>query len=240
MTPKQKLAAQRLTSLFENGTIKIQYAYAENLGDGRGITCGRAGFCTGTGDAYQVVKGYAKIQPANSLAQYLPELKRLNTAKKRDDTSGLKGFIAAWKREAKTQAFCKVQDGVMDDLYWNPSQTYANELGLKTALARAFIFDTIIQHGDDDDPDSLTSVLLRANAAIGGTPRTGIPENEWLTAFISARRADLAYCSEKSSRRVWAQSVGRCDTFSSIAATGNYALATPFTAVLDGRKFLIP
>ena len=236
MTPEQKRVAEQLTSLFENGTINIRYDYAENLKDGRGITCGRAGFCTGTGDAYLVVKKYAEVAPSNPLAKYLPELRRLNTAEHNDETSGLPGFIMAWKTEAKSRKFCDVQDGVMDDLYWNPSQKHSNELGLKTPLARAFMFDTIIQHGDNGDPDCLTALLVTANAAMGGTPKTGVPEKDWLSAFIRLRRANLAYCFEKSSRREWSQSTGRCDTFSSIAVTGNYALVTPFKAKWEGRE----
>ncbi len=236
ITPGQKRVAEQLTSLFENGTINIRYDYAENLKDGRGITCGRAGFCTGTGDAYLVVKRYTEIEPTNRLAQYLHELRRLNNAEKRDDVSGLRGFGKAWKQEAKSKKFCGIQDGVTDDLYWNPSQICSNELGLKTPLARAFMFDTIIQHGDGGDQDCLTALLVTANATMGGTPKTGVTENDWLTAFIKVRRANLSYCFDKASRREWSQSTDRCDTFSSIAASGNYALVTPFKAKWEGRE----
>src|SRR5690348_1229720 len=50
LTSVQKARAEMLTSLFENGTPVTQYAFAQDIGDGRGITAGRAGFTTGTGD----------------------------------------------------------------------------------------------------------------------------------------------------------------------------------------------
>src|SRR5437870_4798044 len=58
LTVEQKRRAEQLTSLFENGRIELQYSYAEDLGDGRGITTGRAGFTTADGDALEVVTLY--------------------------------------------------------------------------------------------------------------------------------------------------------------------------------------
>ena len=49
LTVVQKHRADQLISIFENGIPEIQYGYAEDLDDGRGITAGRAGFCTGWG-----------------------------------------------------------------------------------------------------------------------------------------------------------------------------------------------
>jgi hypothetical protein len=37
-------ARAQITSTFENSTLELQYDYVENIGDGRGITAGRAGF----------------------------------------------------------------------------------------------------------------------------------------------------------------------------------------------------
>lgn len=238
-SPNIKKIAETLTSIFENGTTRIQYGYAEDLDDGRGITCGRSGFCTGTGDAFLVVKQFSKIAPDHRLSSFLPELERLNTADDPSDTSGLDGFIAAWKSAARLKAFRGVQDHVTDLLYWVPSQRHADRLGLRTALARAFIFDTIIQHGDSDDPDSLGSLLEQTRGAIGGTPADGADEIKWLDEFIRVRRADLACCHEESSRTEWAGSVGRCDAFGKLVSDGNFALDTPFTVEWEGEKFLV-
>ena len=238
MTPLQKRAAEQLISLFENGTTQIQYAYAERLADGRGITSGRAGFTTATGDAYEVVKLFTAKIPDNPLAVYLPRLKEL-AEKESASVKGLKGYSAVWAQTAQTAAFCRVQDQINDRLYYRPSVKYANEIGLKTALALAFVYDTIIQHGDGDDPDGLAALLNGARAKTGGTPADGYDEEMWLTAFIKVRRACLAHAHNPATRKEWAESVERCDVVARIAKTGNYALQTPFAVTWDGDKFTI-
>ncbi len=238
MTPHQKQSAEQLTSLFENGTTEIQYAYAERLTDGRGITAGRAGFTTATGDAYETVKFFTAKVPDNPLAIYLPRLKEL-AANESASINGLKGYIAAWTQAAQTAEFCRVQDQINDKLYYRPSVKYSTELGLKTALAEAFIYDTIIQHGDGDDPDGLLALLKRTRTKTGGTPADGNNEKTWLTAFIKVRRACLAHAHNPATRKEWAESVERCDVFARIAAEGNYSLQTPIEINWYGDKITI-
>ena len=47
LTPDQKRRMYQLTSIFENSDVTLQYGYAERLHDGRGVTFGYCGFCTG-------------------------------------------------------------------------------------------------------------------------------------------------------------------------------------------------
>lgn len=227
LNPIQKNHADQLISLFENDTIVLQYGYAEHLNDGRGITCGRAGFTTGTGDAYDVVKRYTERVPNNKLAKYLPELKRLNTANNSGNVSGLKGFIKDWSSLGKDITFRAVQDEIVNKLYYNPSVAYSNNLKLNTPLARAVIYDTIIQHGDGGDFDGLPAIINRTNKAVGGTPKQGIDEKKWLAKFLDIRRSDLKNPANKSTKKEWSQSVGRVDVFKYIAAKGNYDLVGP-------------
>ncbi|HEX7974359.1 MAG TPA: chitosanase [Anaerolineales bacterium] len=226
LTPDQKRRAEALTSLFENSTQQLQYDFANSLGDGRGITAGRAGFTTATGDAYLVVQLYTERVQDNPLAAYLPELKRLAEAGSAD-VSGLGGFEGAWAQAAQDSAFRSVQDDVVDELYYQPAMKHADELGLQTALARAALYDAIIQHGDGSDPDGLPALLQRAAAAAGGAPAQGVDEKDWLQAFLKMRRDDLAQAFDPATRDEWAQSVGRVDVFSQIAASGNYDLHGP-------------
>jgi len=235
LTPTQKLLAEKLISLFENGVTTIQYGYAENLHDGRGFTCGRAGFTTGTGDAYEVVKRYTNRVPTNKLAPYLPELKRLNSARNHADVSRLTGFDKAWKSLGKDTTFRAVQDEVVDDWYYRPSASYASTAGLQLPLSMAVLYDTIIQHGGGNDPDSLSALIKRTNTAVGGSPQQGIDEKKWLSKFLDVRREDLKNPSNHSTQQEWAQSVGRVDVFKSIAASNNYALNAPI--VIDTSEY---
>lgn len=99
LSPAQKLRADMLISVFENSTLELQYAYAENLHDGRGYTAGRAGFCSGCGDLLLVAERYAKLKPGNALAKFLPRLRELARLAS-DSTKGLTGFPAAWAAAA--------------------------------------------------------------------------------------------------------------------------------------------
>jgi len=125
------------------------------------------------------VEIYSKKVPQNNLAKFLPELKRLKTEHSAD-TSHLRGYADEWKKAAHDPAFRAAQDQVSDHEYYEPSAKYADEVGLKTALARAVLYDSIIQHGDGDDPDGLPALLKRTEKAAGGTPKKGIDEKKWL------------------------------------------------------------
>ncbi|MFH7027560.1 MAG: chitosanase [Heteroscytonema crispum UTEX LB 1556] len=239
LIPDQKRRAEQFTSIFENDTIELQYDYVEDIGDGRGFTCGRAGFTTATGDAVEVVQLYTNNKSDNPLAKYLPELKRL-AKEESDDTSNLDGFENAWKKAAKDSAFRAAQDEVVDKLYYQPSAKRANDAGLKLALSRAALYDTIIQHGEGDDPDGLPALLKRTQKEAGGTPKTGVDEKQWLQAFLKVRRADLAHAYNEDTREEWAQSVDRCDALSAIAKSGNYDLNGPIHVKTPNHDATIP
>ena len=221
-----KRRAEALTSLFENGTTDIQYAYVEDIHDGRGFTAGRAGFTTATGDALEVIALYTMRVPGNALAPYLPRL-RVLAASESGSAVGLDGFAAAWSAAARDAAFRTAQDDVLDRLYFVPAMKRADSLHLTLPLARAALYDAIIQHGEGDDADGLPALLARTSKAVAGTPASGVDEKRWLEAFFTVRRADLAHASDASTRQAWSESVGRVDALRAVAATGNYELHGP-------------
>ena len=239
LTAEQKRRAEQFTSIFENDTIELQYDYVENIDDGRGFTCGRAGFTTATGDALQVVQLYTNKKSDNPLAKYLPELKRL-AEKGSANTDNLGGFENAWKKAAKDSAFRAVQDAVVDELYYQPSAKRADAAGLKFALSRAVLYDTIIQHGEGDDPDGLPALLKRTENQAGGTPKKGIDEKQWLKTFLKVRRADLLDPYNKDTKEEWSQSVDRCDAFSEILNNGNLDLRGPIHVKTPNHDAIIP
>ena len=117
LPPDAKKRCEEYTSIFENDTIELQYAYCEDIHDGRGFTSGRAGFCTGTGDAVVVVKKYTAKKADNPLAKYIPEMEKLAKSGSAD-TSKLGGYCKAWEEAAKDSEFKTVQDEVEDDMYY--------------------------------------------------------------------------------------------------------------------------
>ena len=226
LTSEQRLRADRLINNFEHGTIEFLYGSAEALSDGRGITFGRAGFTTKSGDGYDLIKRYSASKPETSLARYLPRLEVL-AREESGSTDGLDGFIEAVRQEAGDARFRQAQDELQDELYYRPSAKASDSLGLETALARTAIYDTLLMHGDGGDPDGLPALLERTRTEAGGTPATGIDEAAWLSAFLRVRRADLSHAHNPETREVWAKSVGRVDAFRTLADQGNWELHGP-------------
>ena len=238
MTQDQKRRAMQITSVFENGDAEFHYDYVENLDDGRGYTAGRVGFTTGTGDAYQVVNRYTQQVPNNPLAKYLPRLKALNNSES-DSVSGLEGYPQAWIQAAKDPLFRQAQDAEVDEVYYRPAMQHADTLGLRTALGREIIYDTIIQHGDGDTQDSLGAIITRTNTAADGTPSSGVNETTWLQKFLDTRHADLAHAYDPSTREAWAQSVDRVDALHALLQGGNLNLKGPVVMNTDSYQAVL-
>ena len=98
-------------------------------------------------------------------------------------------------------------------------------MGLQYALSRAFLYDTIIQHGNDDDGDSLAAIVNRTNTRQGGSPAEGVDETLWLPAMVSERRHDLMHPENAATAAQWAQSTDRTDVFTQLAETHQWALS---------------
>jgi chitosanase len=232
LSAEQRLRADRLINNFEHGTTEFRYGSAEALADGRGITFGRAGFTTKSGDGHDLVKRYTAVKPHNPLARYLPRLEVL-AREELGSIEGLDGFLEAVHVVADDPMFRRAQDQLQDALYYQPSARFCDKLGLKTALARTAVYDTLLMHGAGDDADGLPALLERARKEAGGTPATGVDESAWLSAFLRVRRDDLAHAHNPETRAVWARSVGRVDVFRTLADQGNRDLHGPI--VLRGE-----
>ena len=234
----QRRRADQLISTFENSTTEIRYDYAENLGDGRGVTAGRSGFTTATCDALDVIEAYTDQVGDNVLSPFTTELERL-CDEESDDTSGLpeESYIAAWHEAAGDAQFRAAQDAILDREYYVPAMEAADDLGLETALARAELYDAALQHGPGDDPDGLHALIDRTTASVGAPAEIG--EGEWLDAFFDVRADDLLHPANAETAQEWSESVDRVECMRRIAATGNVDLAGPITFTVYGDEFTI-
>ena len=222
MSTAQRRRAEALTNVFEFSTTQPQYGFAADIGDSRGITFGRCGFCTGTGDGLVVVEEYTKRVPNNTLAQYLPTLRSLMAQKSgRGNTSGLGGFVEAVAALENDTSFRAVQDWAQRGMYYSPSQRKANALGLRLALARAQLYDAYVMHGEADAgsgfyPYSANGMADYVTQQLGGSPATGaVSEDAWLLAFL-ARRRDVLVAREKA----WRDAVNRVEIYQWLQAAG--------------------
>jgi chitosanase len=115
----------------------------------------------------------------------------------------------------------------------------ADEAGLRTPLARAEVYDAIVQHGDGDDPDGLPSLLRRAASKAGGTPGDGVDERRWLSAFFEVRLDDLRHPADDARRRSWSASVDRVRCMERFADAGDFDLSGSLRFSVYGDDFLV-
>ena len=187
--PAKKQDAMELVSSAENSSLdwKAQFAYIEDIHDGRGYTAGIIGFCSGTSDMLQLVTAYTKTEPGNPLAGYLPALTAVNGSASHKGLGA--PFVAAWKLAAKDPAFQAAQDKERDDVYFNPAVTQAKADGLHT-LGQFAYYDAMVMHGPGSDPDSFGGIRAAAMRH-AKTPAKGGDETTYLNAFLDAREAAM-------------------------------------------------
>jgi chitosanase len=228
----RKRRAAQITSTFENSTTELQYAYAENIGDGRGITAGRAGFTSGTSDLLLLVRRYTELKPDNPLAPYLPALEAVNGT---DSEEGLAGFTDAWAQAAADPAHRQLQDDLVDELYFNPAMALARDVGLTTALGQAVMWDTMIQHGRGGENGTI-AIIEETRAAMGGD--VAGDEAGWLNAFLDARLHHLGD-SYGDSPDADESSISRVEAFKALIAEGAFTLDPPLTWSAYGSTFTL-
>ncbi len=181
--PARKEVAMQLLSSAENSSLdwRAQYAYIQDIGDGRGYTAGVVGFCSGTGDMLNLVQRYQKLAPGNRLAKYLPALRDVNGG---DSHDGLDpGYPGDWKAAAGDRLFQQAQDAERDSMYFNPALTAAHQDGLRP-LGQFAYFDATVMHGADG-----LARLRKQAAAVARPPSQGGDEVAYLSAFLDARVA---------------------------------------------------
>jgi chitosanase len=231
VTPELKGVCLQLTTACENSSGTFDYNYAENIGDGRGITFGIIGFTTGTYDGNELIKYYTQLNPNNTLAKYIPALDKIDNGKhdskgKSDDTTGLENFIRD-VQACSDPLFKQAQLYELDIHYWNTAIKLANSIGAKNNLTLAFIYDMCVNHGADGAQDYVDSI----KKDLGGTPVTGVYENEFLSALMDYRYDELAKDDPDGKNRVKA--------FEKLLDEENLDIKAPFEFTVYGDTYTI-
>ncbi|MEV7598025.1 chitosanase [Kitasatospora sp. NPDC089797] len=229
--PRMKDIAQQLVSSAENSSLKwqAQFAYIEDIKDGRGYTGGIIGFCSGTGDMLDLVKHYEQLKPGNPLSRYLPALQKVNGSASH---AGLDpDFVSDWKKAAEDPAFQQAQTDERDRVYFNPAVMQAQTDGLH-ALGQFAYYDAIVMHGPGDEPVSFGGIRAAAMKK-ARTPAQGGDEKTYLAAFLDARRAAMK--TEAAH-----EETDRVDTEQEVfLRAGNLDLHTPLVWKVYGESFHI-
>ncbi|KAJ2403079.1 hypothetical protein GGI23_000218 [Coemansia sp. RSA 2559] len=220
--------AIKITGIYENGDTDVHYDYCENLNDGRGFTAGIAGFCSGTGDGWDVIQEYKTLTGSygdfGPMATYLEKY----ASEGSDSTSGIENYCKVWESLGKSDTnFQKAQDNVRDQLYYDPAEKAAAELGAKLDVTQGQIFDTGIEHGTGDDADGMLTLIKNTNNAFtsdqagdSGSTLTinghQVDEIVWLKKFIEVRTSDLKNPKEADNQggNYWAGTTYRTVSYS--------------------------
>jgi chitosanase len=224
----QKEIAQRLVSSAENSSLnwRAQYAYIEDIGDGRGFTGGIIGFCSGTNDMLRVVARYTQLAPANPLAPLLPALQQVNGT---SSHQGLTMLPGAWRAAAQDPTFRRAQDEERDRTYFDPAVAQAMQDGLR-ALGQFCYYDAIVMHGPGNDARSFGGIRAAA-LRLEPSPAEGGDETAYLHAFLDVRtqamRAEAAHSD-----------TSRIDTAQRVfLQTGNLDLRLPLRWKVYGDNY---
>ena len=194
-----------ISNVFEVGRPGPDYAYVEDLNDGRGYTVTNYGFCTGTGEVAAVIQCYANAVPATPLSRFLALMPLRGNA-----NSNLAGFASLWRHEAGlSERLADACEEEANRLFFDPAMAAAKVSNIRTPIGKAVFYDTWLQHGAGADPNSIRAIFSRTVRLIGGPPQYS--ESEFLRTFLKVRRAVLLNPADAETRTVWRESVSRID-----------------------------
>jgi len=188
----------RITNYFEQGAFEPNFGAWEALDDGRGITAGFAGFCQyepggkQPGDLFSVCSRFCQLEQladGNEWARWVNDKAHFQQLAK--DSHNLR----------------QAQLDIAKQLYGDPALQHAESLHLSLPVGVAVVYDTLIQHGDGDDPDSFEGILRRLRIQ----RRQFNCEDVFLLAFLDERREVLLNPANRETAKDWRESVSRVD-----------------------------
>jgi len=220
MTPTIK-KIQQIVAVNENDSTTLNYAYCEDIGDGRGPTCGIAGW---NDDLDKILPLYP------SLAHYMNQRSNLGEQ-----------FAKDWAASAQDQVFRDLQDKIQYDEYFAPAIAMAASYGIVTEAGQAIFCDAAIQQGMDGDPDSLNLMAKHAHDKVLAAGEEKVPatyEAKYLSALCDIRHGVLMNPYNHKTKKDWQKSVDRSDELkkfvpgwfdaNNVVNQGNIDLVTPF------------
>lgn len=224
VTPEQKNAIDCILSIFETGKIPTAASYSTCtiLADGAGISYGKHQATDRAGSLDQIVKKYIAEggTHASQLQPYVEKLAQNGTANTTMATAPqwAKDLVNLLKEAGKDPKMHAAQDAVFDEGYWNPAVNIAAQVGLKTALGHAVVYDTCIHSG----PGGVANIRNRFPQK---SPANGGDEKEWVKAYVAARKVWLL----GNSNPLVQKTIYRMETFEKLMSEGNWDLKSPLS-----------
>ena len=213
LTDLQKRTAEAIVNVFETGRARGDYAKVTIIpGDPGHLTYGRAQTTLASGNLHLLVKAYCETAGAvlaAALRRHLPKLAARDESLDRD--LRLRRLLENAGADAVMR---EVQDAFFDRVYWHPSASAADALGIVSPLGANVVYDSHI-HG------SWLRIRDRTDQRHGPVSRIG--ERAWVEHYVAERREWLA----THSITVLHLTVYRMDTFASLIREAAWDLPLP-------------
>ncbi len=196
-----------ISNVFEVGRPEPDYAYVEDLGDGRGYTVTQYGFCTYNDKVAQVINRYVQHVPDTHLKKFLPHLPPVSDGTSSEGAGRISRRVAQGDQGIPISRH-RLRRRSRHALP-RPALAAAASAGVTTAIGKAIFYDTWLQHGASTDADSLPTILERTIEETGGVEASS--EADFLRAFLAIRKSVLHAPHNRETKEVWRESAGRVD-----------------------------
>ncbi|ACE86152.1 peptidoglycan-binding protein [Cellvibrio japonicus] len=213
LTPTQKKTAEAIVNIFETGSVLGDYSNVTLItGDTGHLTFGRSQTTLGSGNLGKLLQLYCANPGARFRQQLTPFLARFAARDfSLDHEEHLKNILRA---TADDHIMRETQDLFFDQAYWQPAERAATQLGIKTPLGVAVVYDSTV-HG------SAKLIRDKTNQSAGTLASLG--EQKWIEAYVATRRYWLANHPRKDLR----PTVYRMDAFQRLIDLNLWGLELP-------------
>jgi len=213
LTPTQKQTAQSIVNLFETGVVLGDYGSVTVIpGDTGHLTFGRSQTTLASGNLLNLLQRYCTNDGARfgqRLSSWLPRFEAIDLSL--DNELRLHNLLRA---TADDPVMRETQDVFFDEVYWQTAARIAANLGIKSALGTAVVYDSTV-HGSWKTLRDRTMAQSGSFAALG--------EKKWITAYVVTRRAWLINHPRSDLRKT----AYRMDAFQRLIEQGYWGLELP-------------
>ncbi|KAJ1721737.1 hypothetical protein LPJ53_003773 [Coemansia erecta] len=195
--------AVQIANNLQSGDVHFDYASCHLSKAGTGYEVGAVNFLTAGPDVYHIVKAYDALTNSDNEFNGVRDVLKANADNYRPSAVGLEGLCDAWSKAAANDSFNKLQNSIFTKNYFNPSQQYADRVGLQQSVNRALMLDTAIVHGSGSSVSMLGGMVRQTNklvtqdmVATGDTSPLSITNNgvaykvseaNWVELFLQTR-----------------------------------------------------
>ena len=177
LTATQKKTAQAIVNIFETSTVLSDYGNVTAIqGDTGHLTFGRSQTTLGSGNLTDLLQRYCDNSGARfsmRLVSYLNGFQNKDFSL--DNDVRLHNLLRA---TADDPVMREIQDVFFDQVYWQPAERAANQMGIATPLGLLVVYDSTV-HG------SWKAIKDRTNQQGGNVDFLG--EQAWLSAYVRTR-----------------------------------------------------